>query len=42
MVEGLVAGRKIPAIRFNSRCVRFRWSDVEAALEKLTVREVAP
>jgi len=40
-VEGLVAKRRIPAIRLNARCVRFRWRDVEKALEKLTIREVA-
>jgi excisionase family DNA binding protein len=39
-VERLVAARKIPVIRLNSRCLRFRWSDVEAALKKLTVWEV--
>jgi excisionase family DNA binding protein len=37
-VEKLVAGRKIPAIRLNNRCVRFRWSQVEDALRKLTVK----
>lgn len=37
MVDGLVASRKIPAIRLGHRTVRFRWSDVQVALDKLTV-----
>jgi excisionase family DNA binding protein len=37
-VQRLVEARKIPVIRLNRRIVRFRWSAVEAALLKLTVK----
>jgi len=37
MVDGLVARRKIPVIRLGHRTVRFRWGDVQTALDKLTV-----
>jgi excisionase family DNA binding protein len=37
-IQDLLTARKIPVIRFNSRCVRFRWSEVEAAIAKLTVK----
>jgi excisionase family DNA binding protein len=39
-VEMMVKRRKIPVIRMGHRTVRFSWPDVEAALEKLTVRAV--
>jgi excisionase family DNA binding protein len=37
-VECLVARRVIPVIRISRRCVRFRYEDVMAALERLTVK----
>lgn len=40
-VQTLVARRVIPVIRLNSRCLRFRWREVEAALARVTVRAVA-
>ena len=39
MVDELVRRRKIPFIKLGYRTMRFRLSDVEAALKKLTVRE---
>jgi len=33
-VEGLVARRVIPALKISRRCLRFRWPDVEAAIEQ--------
>jgi excisionase family DNA binding protein len=39
-VERLVETRKIPVIRLNRRVLRFRWSAVDAALSKLTVRAI--
>ena len=39
-VERMIAARKIPVIRINRRVLRFRWRDVEAALAKLTVKEL--
>ena len=40
-VQNLVARKAIPVVRLSARCVRFRWPAIEAALSKLTVREVA-
>ena len=37
-LQELVASRKIPVIRLNARCIRFRWSQIETALAKLTVK----
>ena len=39
-VETMIAARKIPVIRINRRVLRFRWPAVEAALAKLTVKEL--
>ena len=39
-VDEMVKRRKIPVIRIGHRTVRFSWPDVEAALEKFTVRAV--
>ena len=39
-VDEMIKRRKIPVIRIGHRTVRFSWPDVEAALEKLTVRAV--
>jgi excisionase family DNA binding protein len=39
-VDELIRTRKIPVIRMGHRTVRFSWPDVEAALEKLTVRAI--
>jgi hypothetical protein len=39
-VDGLIRRRVIPFCRCGHKLVRFRWPDVEAALEKLTVRAV--
>lgn len=40
-VERLIARRAIPVIKLNRRVLRFRWSEVERALAKLTVREIS-
>jgi excisionase family DNA binding protein len=37
-VEGLVSRRVIPAFKISRRCLRFRWSDVQAAIEKYELR----
>jgi hypothetical protein len=37
MLDGLVARRKIPVIRLGYRTVRFRWGDVQTAMDRLTV-----
>jgi excisionase family DNA binding protein len=39
-VDRWVNERLIPYIDFGYRTKRFRWSDVEKAVDKLTVREV--
>ena len=39
-VQTLRFKRLIPAIKLSNRCLRFRLSDVERALEKLTEREL--
>ena len=39
-VECLVARKRIPVIRMGHRSVRFAWPRVQAALEKLTTREI--
>ena len=40
-VQNLRVRRLIPVIKLSSRCLRFRIAEVEAALEKLTEREVS-
>ena len=40
-VDRWAKDRLIPSIKFGPRCTRFRWPDVERAVERLTVREVA-
>ena len=40
-LQAMVTARKIPAIRLSAKCVRFRWSEVEAALTRLTVKALA-
>ena len=37
-VELLVQRRAIPVVKLSARCHRFKMSEVEAALAKLTVR----
>jgi excisionase family DNA binding protein len=39
-VDNLMAQKKIPYIRLG-RSVRFRWADIERALEKLTIKAIA-
>ena len=39
-VDELVRTRKIPCVRLGHKTLRFNWADVEAAIRKLTVREV--
>ena len=39
-VETMVAKRKIPIIRINRRVLRFRWRDVNAALDRMTVADL--
>jgi excisionase family DNA binding protein len=40
-VQRWAKDRLIPSIKFGSRCTRFRWPDVEAIANRLTIREVA-
>lgn len=40
MVDELVRRRRIPVIRLGYRTLRFNLADVEAALTKLTIKEV--
>lgn len=40
-VDDWVAGRKIPFQRRSARMLRFKVADVQRALDKLNVREVA-
>lgn len=40
-VDRWTKDRLIPSIKLGPRCTRFKWADVERALERLTVREVA-
>jgi hypothetical protein len=40
-VDELVRRRKIPCLRLGHRTLRFSWPHVQAALEKLTIREVS-
>jgi|GEM_PF-2453467 len=40
-VQNLRARRLIPFIKLSTRCLRFRLSDVERAVDKLTVKEVS-
>ena len=39
-VELLVQRRAIPVVKLSRRCHRFRWSEVEAAIARLTVKPV--
>ena len=39
-VERLIARRAIPVLRLTGRTHRFRWRAVEAALDKLTVKNL--
>ena len=39
-VDRMVATRKIPFFLLGPRIVRFRWADVERAINRLAVREV--
>jgi hypothetical protein len=39
-VDELVKARKIPSIRLGHRTLRFSWPAVQAALARLTVKEV--
>ena len=39
-VERLRKRRLIPAIRFSRKLIRYRWQDVESAMEKVTLRAI--
>jgi excisionase family DNA binding protein len=39
-VESLVARRVIPALKISRRCLRFRWSEVEAKIEQYRQKEI--
>ena len=39
-VDRWVKDPLIPHIRFGNRCIRFRWADVERAVNRLSVKEV--
>ena len=40
-VESLVSRRVIPALKISRRCVRFRWSEVEAAIERYQQKAIS-
>jgi hypothetical protein len=40
-VDELVRRRKIPVVRLGHRTVRFSWPAVEAALKRLTIKEIS-
>ena len=40
-VEKLVARRVIPALKISRRCLRFRWSEVEAAINRYRQKEIS-
>ena len=40
IIEEMTRKRKIPVVKLGYRTLRYDWSRVQAALEKLTVREV--
>ena len=40
-VQSWSSRKIIPVIRIGPRCVRYKWRDVEKALAKFTVKEVA-
>ena len=39
-VELLVQRRAIPVVKLSARCHRFKWSEVEAAVARLSVKPV--
>jgi excisionase family DNA binding protein len=39
-VEALVARRAIPAFKISRRCLRFRWAEVESAIERYRQKEI--
>jgi excisionase family DNA binding protein len=39
-VDRWIAERRVPYIRFGRRCIRFRWPDVERAINRLVVQEI--
>ena len=39
-VEEFVKRKIIPAYKISSRCLRFRWSEVEAAINRYRQREI--
>ena len=40
-VENLVARKVIPAFKISRRCIRFRWSEVETAINRYRQREIS-
>jgi excisionase family DNA binding protein len=40
-VEGMVSRKVIPAIKISRRCLRFRWSEVEAAVNRYRQLEIS-
>jgi excisionase family DNA binding protein len=40
IIEEMARKRKIPVVKLGYRTLRFNWAKVQAALEKLTVKEV--
>ena len=40
IVENMTRAKKIPVVKLGHRTLRYNWTKVQAALEKLTVREV--
>ena len=40
IIEEMTRKRKIPVVKLGYRTLRYSWPRVEAALERLTVREI--
>lgn len=40
-VEGMIARKVIPVIRLSARCLRFRWSEVEGAVNRYRQKEIS-
>jgi excisionase family DNA binding protein len=39
-VEKMMARKQIPSVKLSRRCLRFRWSEVEAAINRYRQREI--
>jgi excisionase family DNA binding protein len=39
-VDRWIAERRVPFLRLGRRCIRFRWAEVEAAINQFKIQEV--